>query len=204
MLAKNTISKIPVLFVTGNANKLKEIREITSDVLEVSQLDIDLPEYQGTPEEVALEKAKTAWAQVKKPLLTEDTSLCFNAYGGLPGAYIKWFLQNLKVEGLFKMANAFEDRSAYAQTIISYVYSDTEPPIQFLGQTHGTIVEPRGGKGFVGGWDPCFEPSDTAKTYAEMESNEKNLISHRGKAVAKMMEYFRSLESPVEKKLKED
>ena len=204
MLTKKVMSKIPVLFVTGNQSKLKEIREITGDVLEVEQLDIDLPEYQGTPEEVALEKAKTAWAQVKKPLLTEDTSLCFNAYNGLPGAYIKWFLKSLKPEGLFKMASAFDDHSAYAQTIISYVYSDVEPAIQFVGRTSGTIVDPRGSKGFAGGWDPCFEPDNTGKTYAEMDSEEKNKISHRGKAVAKMMEYFRTLEHPSEKKLKEE
>ena len=52
--------------------------------------------------------------------MVEDTSLCFNAYGGLPGPYIKWFLKNLGHEGLNKMLAGFEDKSAYAQCIFAY------------------------------------------------------------------------------------
>ena len=61
---------------------------------------IDLPEYQGEPSEIAIAKCKEAARHVKGPVMTEDTSLCFNALGGMPGPYIKWFLDKIKPEGL--------------------------------------------------------------------------------------------------------
>lgn len=62
-------------------------------------VDVDLPEFQGEPDEVAREKCKLAAERLKCPVVTEDTSLCFNALGGLPGPYIKWFLKKLGPEG---------------------------------------------------------------------------------------------------------
>jgi inosine triphosphate pyrophosphatase len=62
-----------------------------------------------------------AYNSLKKPVVVEDTSLCYNAYNGLPGPYIKWFLKSIGPEGLAKMANAFEDKSAYAMCIIAYM-----------------------------------------------------------------------------------
>ncbi len=69
-------------------------------MLQVTSQDIDLPEYQGTPEEVAREKCKLAAKHVKGPVIVEDTSLCFNALGGMPGPYIKWFLKEIGPTGL--------------------------------------------------------------------------------------------------------
>jgi inosine triphosphate pyrophosphatase len=91
-----------IFFITGNANKLSEFRQIMGNLdgkIEIDSRDVDLPEYQGEPEEVAREKCKTALELVKAPVLVEDTSLCFNALHGLPGPYIKWFLSKLKPEG---------------------------------------------------------------------------------------------------------
>ena len=97
------MSKI-VYFVTGNPNKLKEFTQIIGEVsvYEFQSKSIDLPEYQGEPEEIAIAKCKEALEIAKAPVLIEDTSLCFNALGGLPGPYIKWFLDKLKPEGSFK------------------------------------------------------------------------------------------------------
>lgn len=64
---------------------------------------VDLPEYQGEIEEISREKCRVATKQIEGPVLVEDTSLCFDALGGLPGPYIKWFLEKLKPEGLHKM-----------------------------------------------------------------------------------------------------
>lgn len=61
--------------------------------------DVDLPEYQGDPDEVARAKSDLAAKEIKGPLITEDTCLCFNALGGMPGPYIKWFLQKIGPEG---------------------------------------------------------------------------------------------------------
>eukprot|EP00954_Amorphochlora_amoebiformis_P018479 1326403-Amorphochlora_amoeboformis.AAC.1 len=82
-------------FVTGNKNKLAEVQAILKDIVECKNQKIDLPEMQGEPEEVAAEKCRLAVEHVKGPTIVEDTSLCFNALGGLPGIYIKWFLKKL-------------------------------------------------------------------------------------------------------------
>lgn len=85
----------------------------------------------------------TAFKIVKKAVIVEDTSLVFNALNGLPGPYIKWFMKSLKTSGLPKILLAYEDKSAYAICIISYMDENITQPLLFVGKTNGTIVEPR-------------------------------------------------------------
>ena len=194
-------SKI-INFVSGNKNKYRELKDLLTEHLkdiEVRQLDIDLPELQGVPEEIVRGKLKLALEKAKNlegPILVEDTSLCFNAYGGLPGPYIKYFLKSIKQEGLYKMACAFEDHSAYAQSIFGLQKNEKSEPHLFVGKTDGEIVFPRGQKNFgLSGWDPCFQPKCSNKTYAEMEEDEKNKISHRGKSTKALIEYLKKNEN---------
>ena len=186
-------------FVSGNKNKLRELNEILSENFKdiiVKQLDIDLPELQGIPEDIVRGKLKLAIEKSKGlegPVLVEDTSLCFNAYGGLPGPYIKYFLKSIKQEGLYKMACAFEDHSAYAQSIFGLQKNGNSEPHLFIGKTDGEIVSPRGQKNFgLSGWDPCFKPNCSSKTYAEMEEDEKNKISHRGKSSKALIDFIKN------------
>ena len=182
-------------FVSGNKNKLRELNDILSENFKdiiVKQLDIDLPELQGLPEDIVKGKLKLALEKAKKlegPVLVEDTSLCFNAYGGLPGAYIKYFLKAIKPEGLYKMACAFKDHSAYAQSIYGLQKNAKDEPHLFIGRTEGEIVSPRGDNNF--GWDPCFQPKNYKETYAEMEEDKKNKISHRGKSTKAMIDWIK-------------
>ena len=180
-----------IYFITGNPNKLKEFTQImgTSLPCTFDSKNIDLPEYQGEPEEIAIEKCQTALNILQQPVLVEDTSLCFNALGGMPGPYIKWFLDKLKPEGLHKLLAGFEDKSAYAQCIFAYG-EPGKPVLLFKGRTHGRIVEPRGGRDF--GWDPCFQPDDFEHTYAEMSKETKNKISHRYKATDALREHLKN------------
>lgn len=198
---KSTKSKI-INFVSGNKNKYRELKDLLTEHLkdiEVRQLDIDLPELQGVPEEIVRGKLKLALEKTKNlegPILVEDTSLCFNAYGGLPGPYIKYFLKAIKQEGLYKMACAFEDHSAYAQSIFGLQKNEKSEPQLFIGRTEGEIVSPRGQKNFgLSGWDPCFKPNCDNKTYAEMEEDEKNKISHRGKSTKALIDYLKKNEN---------
>ena len=93
-------------------------------------------------------------------MIVEDTCLCFHALGGLPGPYIKWFLEAVGPSGLHRMLAGFEDKTAHA--LCMFGYSDgEEEPIVFEGRTEGTIVEPRGPTDF--GWDPCFQVIDFAQ-----------------------------------------
>lgn len=204
--AAGTSSPTPkptITFVTGNAKKLEELRRLLrgdgADIpFDVVSKKIDLPELQGDPEEVAIEKCRLAAKQIAGPVLVEDTSLCFNALGGLPGPYIKWFLEGVGHNGLNDMLEGFGDFSAFAQTIFSLSIDaesedDDQDVMLFVGRTEGTIVRPRGENDF--GWDPVFEPTmggsmTPAKTYAEMGKDEKNAISHRGKAFEQLKYYL--------------
>jgi inosine triphosphate pyrophosphatase len=180
-----------LIFVTGNANKLRETRATIGDALTIEAHALDLPEYQGDPLEIASKKCREAYAAIQAPVIVEDTSLCFNAFGGLPGPYIKWFLQNLKPVGLYKMISAFEDKSAYAQCIFAYFDGATmDEPVLFDGRCPGTIVPPTVTSKF--GWDPIFQPDGYDVTYAEMDTVEKLRVSHRGRAIQLMKDYFAS------------
>eukprot|EP00064_Thunnus_orientalis_P017928 superscaffoldBa00003956_g18014 len=79
-----------VVFVTGNAKKLEEVIQILGDKFPYKLISkkIDLPEYQGEPDEISIQKCKEAARQVDGPVIVEDTCLCFKALGGLPGPYI--------------------------------------------------------------------------------------------------------------------
>uniref|UniRef100_K3WPT4 Inosine triphosphate pyrophosphatase n=1 Tax=Globisporangium ultimum (strain ATCC 200006 / CBS 805.95 / DAOM BR144) TaxID=431595 RepID=K3WPT4_GLOUD len=177
-------SKPVVTFVTGNKNKLAEVVAIlgVDFPFEVRNQAVDLPELQGEPTDIAKEKCLLAAKAVNGPVLVEDTSLCFNALNGLPGPYIKWFLEKTGHDGLNNLLAAYEDKSAYAQCIFAYASGadDTDPKV-FVGQTPGKIVPARGPTNF--GWDPIFMPDGYDVTYAEMEKVTKNSISHRYKSL---------------------
>jgi hypothetical protein len=86
--------KKTVIFVTGNANKLREVQQILGDFVNVASRKVDLPELQGEPDDIAVEKCRLAAAEVGGACITEDTCLCFNALSGLPGPYIKHVQQS--------------------------------------------------------------------------------------------------------------
>lgn len=156
---------------------------------EITNQKIDLPELQGDAIEIAKEKCILAAKKVKGAVFIEDTSLCFNALNGMPGPYIKWFLDSCGHVGLNKMLDGFEDRSAYAQTIIAYTTGPDDEVFVFDGRTDGNIVTARGPLDF--GWDPVFAPTEgEGKTYAEMNKEFKNTISHRGRAFEKFRAFL--------------
>lgn len=148
---------------------------------QVEGLKLDLPELQGEPEEISREKCRIAAQQVGGAVMVEDTSLCFNALKGLPGPYIKWFLGKLGHEGLNRLLVGFDDRTAYAQCIFAYTPGPEVEPLVFVGRTPGRIVPARGPPDF--GWDPIFEPDGFERTYAELDKDIKNTISHRYRAL---------------------
>ncbi len=158
------------------------------------RIDIDLPEIQGDPKEIVKEKLAHALkvGKVSGPIIIEDTSLGYDAFNGLPGPYIKFFLKSLKNQGLYNMLKGFDDKSAKALCIFGLAKPgkkiDTEDFLYFSGETEGKIVEPRGPEKF--GWDPIFEPIGFDQTFAEMDSEVKNSISHRRRALNTLAEYL--------------
>ena len=91
--------------VTGNQNKVKEIREIMKDLhLDIGTKNIDLLEIQGSPEEIAKYKAMEGIKYSESPIIVEDVSFVLKCLGNLPGPYIKYFVQQVKAEGWYKIA----------------------------------------------------------------------------------------------------
>eukprot|EP00262_Sarcandra_glabra_P008654 TRINITY_DN22269_c0_g1_i1.p1 TRINITY_DN22269_c0_g1~~TRINITY_DN22269_c0_g1_i1.p1 ORF type:complete len:205 (-),score=38.25 TRINITY_DN22269_c0_g1_i1:122-736(-) len=178
----------PVTFVTGNAKKLEEVRTILGNSIPFQSLKLELPELQGEPEAISKEKARLAAKEVNGPVLVEDTCLCFNALNGLPGPYIKWFMEKIGHEGLNNLLKAYEDKSAYALCVFSLALGSNVEPLTFLGKTEGKIVPAKGPADF--GWDAVFQPDGYQQTYAEMPKEEKNKISHRFKALAMVKSHF--------------
>jgi inosine triphosphate pyrophosphatase len=143
--AKQTKRQIkPIKFVTGNKNKLIETSKILQKTIpKLESINLDLPELQGSsPEQISIEKCKIASQKAGKgvPVIVEDTSLCFNALNGLPGPYIKWFLDKMGHDGLNKMLVGFEDKSAYALCIFSYCDDPDKEPITFVGKCPGMFI----------------------------------------------------------------
>ncbi|CAM9624005.1 unnamed protein product, partial [Discosporangium mesarthrocarpum] len=195
---------VPVTFVTGNANKLKEVKQILGACFPfpLENRKVDLPELQGEPLDIAREKCRLAALEVGGPVMVEDTGLCFNALGGLPGPYIKWFLDKVGHQGLNNMLEGGDGgRGAYAQCVFAFTAGPGEEVQIFDGRTPGTVVPPRGPLGF--GWDPIFQPEGYELTYAEMEKEEKNKISHRGKALAMLKDYAEANIDAVIKSMRE-
>lgn len=187
-----------ITFITGNANKLKEVQmllapeasSIEPTFMLVNQ-ELDLDEVQDTDlEEIAMHKCRQAASLVgpNKPVFVEDTALCFDEFNGLPGAYIKWFVKSMGLPKIVKMLEPFENKNAQAVTTIAY--ADGEGNFHtFQGITRGKIVDSRGPLTF--GWDAIFEPLEAqGKTYAEMKKSAKNKISQRGRAFAKFKEHL--------------
>jgi inosine triphosphate pyrophosphatase len=201
-------SSLPIItFVTGNKKKLEEVKLILSSSAPlpfvITNKKIDLPELQGDPIDIAIEKCKIAAKEIQGPVFTEDTSLCFNALNGLPGPYIKWFLEKCGHQGLNNLIAAYHDKSAYAQTIVAFTPGPGKMVHVFDGKTDGDIVLPRGSLDF--GWDPIFQPHEGfGKTYAEMSKEEKNKISHRSRSLLKFQAYLLSSHDDVVKEINED
>lgn len=172
---------MPLYFVTGSRCKFREIQEIIPDI---KQIAYDLTEIQSLdPHEIIEAKLK----QVKNlsgEFIVEDTSLCIDSLNGLPGPFIKWFLQTLGVMGISKIS---QGSLAFGRTIIGY--SDGYGLTRFfVGAVYGMIVEPRGSRGF--GWDPIFQPNGYDKTFAEMSLEDKNKLSMRSIAARSLKQFL--------------
>ena len=163
-------------FVTSNADKVREV----ADILERTLLQVSLPNLNEIQEsdmkKIVVHKARQAFDELKCPVLVEDSGLIFTAWNGLPGALVKWFEISVGCHGLLKMLEGFKNREAFAVCVAAVF--DGHQILLAKGERKGKIAHrTRGENGF--GWDVIFIPEHSEKTYAEMNFNEKNAISHR-------------------------
>lgn len=143
------------IFISGNQNKVNYLSRSLG--LQLEHRKIDLDEIQSADSRVVIEhKVKQAYDIVKMPVLVEDTSLSFVALGGLPGPFVKFFVDaNNGLENMCRILDGFDNRSAYGCVI--YGYYDGDKVYCFEGRLDGVIAEhPRGDGGY--GWDKIFIP----------------------------------------------
>jgi len=171
-----------IAFVTGNMGKVREAERIIG--VSLKQVALELEEMQEIAvEPVVRKKALQAYAILREPVLVEDTGFYIQAWNGLPGALIKWFLKALGTEGICRLMQGEKDRTVTAVTLFGYY--DGSRYHSFAGEVVGVIPQtPRGTGGF--GWDPIFQPLGSEKTFAEMMPEEKDQVSMRRRALERL------------------
>lgn len=177
--------------VTGNPGKLAELRRLlVAGGLELEAAPLELLEIQSLDlVEVARAKAVAAGERAEGPLLVDDTALELAALGGFPGPLVKWLLASVGATGIARLTASLGDDRAVARCVL--VLRDGDREIVANGATAGRIVAPRGGDGF--GWDPVFAPDGgCGRTYAELTSEEKDRLGHRGAACRELAARLRS------------
>ncbi|RBI61599.1 non-canonical purine NTP pyrophosphatase, RdgB/HAM1 family [halophilic archaeon] len=174
-----------IRFVTGNEGKVREAREYLDD--DVEQVEYDYTEIQSDDlASIAVHGAEEAFAETggDDPVVVDDAGLFVDALGGFPGPYSAYVEDTLGVERVWRLAEREENRRARFRGVVAY--HDGERTETFEGAVPGRIVAPRGDGGF--GYDPIFEHE--GQTLAEMSTEEKNAVSHRGRALAKFADWL--------------
>ncbi|HWZ22397.1 MAG TPA: non-canonical purine NTP diphosphatase [Cytophagaceae bacterium] len=187
-------------FATNNKNKIVEIKSILGDQFEILSLqeigcNEELPETKDTIEGNSLQKAAYVWENYKVDCFSDDSGLEVLALNGEPGVYSAMYAgpacnaeDNMGL--LLKKLEQKTDRSALFRTCITLIINGAVH--SFEGTVKGTILKVRQGeKGF--GYDPIFKPEGFDVSFAEMSREEKNSISHRGKAVKGLVGFLNNM-----------
>lgn len=188
-----------IVFATNNAHKLEEIRRIVGDSLAVLSLsdigcNVDIPENEETLEGNAMAKARYVKEHYGYDCFADDTGLEVEALGGAPGVHSARYAPGTSHDSQANMArllqdmNGEENRRARFRTVIALIQGSEETMVE--GIVEGEILtEQHGESGF--GYDPIFRPIESDLTFAQMSADEKNLISHRGRATAKLLKILK-------------
>jgi len=188
-----------IVVATSNIHKMKEYRLMLEplgyqvDSLSDMHIDLDVEETGNTFAENSLIKANyVAKMLPNKIIIADDSGLEIKALNGFPGIYSARFMQSntyeAKCRALIERLKEYDDKSANFTTVISLVNFDKQN-YTFEGKAFGKIVDNIcGTDGF--GYDPIFYSNDLRKTFGEATAKEKSLVSHRGKALRKMVSFL--------------
>lgn len=197
-----------LIFATNNKHKIREIRSLVNEKIRILSLEeagisVEIPEDHETLEENALQKAKFIYDRTGKNCFADDTGLEVHALDGEPGVYSARYsrIGDIRfpemdiVEGnihklLLKLRN-IKNREARFRTVISLIIDGQE--FRFEGIAPGNILDkPMGKEGF--GYDPVFQPEGSNLSFAEMSLLDKNRLSHRAKAMEKLVNFLNQVE----------
>jgi XTP/dITP diphosphohydrolase len=163
-----------IYFVTSNKGKFAEAQGIFANL---TQMNIGYTEIQADSlEEVAAFGMKEVMERLNGPVMIEDAGLFVQALKGFPGVYSAYVQKTIGNAGILRLMQGLENRQAFFKSVVAYAEPGLEP-VMFSGVVNGEIgFEQRGEKGF--GYDPIFYHN--GESLGEMETDEKNKISHRG------------------------
>ena len=181
-----------LIFITGNAHKVGEASELLArSGIDVVQKDLGYPEIQAdTMEDVAREGITWCMEKLKKPCFIEDAGLLIEALGGFPGPYSRYVHETIGNKGILALMSGVLARDAVFRSVIAY--HDGQQPHLFIGETLGHIsTSIAGSQGF--GYDPLFVPTGYDLTFAQMETHEKNELSHRGKSLRAFVSFLQQV-----------
>ena len=175
-----------VTFITGNPAKAEFLAKYLDHPIKHHSLDLE--EIQSLSlQEVAEHKAKQAYQSVKSSVLIEDAGLTIHAMGSLPGPFIKWFHQELGLDGICRLVDGLKSRAA--TMTVCFAYLDGQDIKFFNGALDGQIADlPKGSNGF--GFDPIFIPTGRDKTLAQMTDAEMSKYSLRTTTVYPQIKKF--------------
>jgi len=187
-----------IVFATNNQHKLKEIQQILGQHFNLLSLaDIgcseDIPEESDTIEQNSMDKAEYVYEKYGKNCFADDTGLEVEALDGRPGVFSARYASDEKdmeknIAKVLLELSGKENRKARFKTVISLILDGEK--YQFEGIINGQIISEKIGiSGF--GYDPIFVPDGFSQTFAEMDSNQKNRISHRGIAMNKLIGFLK-------------
>ena len=186
-----------LVIATNNQHKVEEIRRTLGNKIKLISLkDMgcreEIPEDGTTLKENAYQKAKYVWDKYKKNCFADDTGLMVEALDGAPGVYSARYAGEHcsfddNIDLLLENMEGKTNRNAYFATVICLI-QDGEP-VYFEGKCEGCILTERYGRGGFG-YDPIFMPKGYGESFAEISMEEKNKISHRGKATEKLIKHL--------------
>lgn len=185
-----------LVFATRNENKVKEVSRLMPDHIDLVSLneigvDEEIPETAGSIEGNAMQKVQFVRQRTDLPVMADDSGLEVKILNDEPGVDSAHYSGSRSAEEnnklLLRNLEGKIDRSARFVTVFALDLKDAQN--LFMGTCEGRIVEEaRGSNGF--GYDPLFEPDGSDKTFGEMNNQEKSAISHRAKALAKLIDYL--------------
>lgn len=186
-----------LVFATNNAHKLEEIREILGEKFHIVSLkelgcQEDIPEEQDTLEGNALQKARYIRDKYKVNCFADDTGLEIEALGGEPGVYSARYAgdghdSEANMRKVLDKMSGETNRRARFRTVIALLLEGQEH--LFEGEVRGEILRERHGEGGFG-YDPIFRPEGFTQSFAEMSLEDKNKISHRGRATEALRKFL--------------
>ena len=187
-----------LIFATNNPHKLSEVQHLLGKKflllsLKDIHLEEEIPEDYDTLEQNALQKARYIFDKTRKNCFADDTGLEVDALNGRPGVYSARYAGEGKnpkdnIKKLLKELDGVANRKARFRTVVALIINNQE--YLFEGIVNGQIIESeRGTDGF--GYDPVFLPDGFSLTFAEMMLDQKNLISHRARAIGQLVDFLK-------------